>query len=110
MNVTALLMLAQPREGANGAIVFLVQMVLFFLILYWLFIRPQRKEQERFKAMVEAIKKGDEIVTTGGVIGTVVHVAADRLTIKSGESRLVIERARIGRILGKDSAEAASGA
>lgn len=110
MNVTALLMLAQPREGANGAIVFLVQMVLFFLILYWLFIRPQRKEQERFKAMVEAIKKGDEIVTTGGVIGTVVHVADDRLTIKSGESRLVIERARIGRILGKDSAEAASGA
>lgn len=110
MNVTALLMLAQPREGANGAIVFLVQMVLFFLILYWLFIRPQRKEQERFKAMVEAIKKGDEVVTTGGVIGTVVHVADDRLTIKSGESRLVIERARIGRILGKDSAEAASGA
>ncbi|MCA9737942.1 MAG: preprotein translocase subunit YajC [Gemmatimonadota bacterium] len=109
MNVTALLMLAQPREGANGAIVFLVQMVLFFLILYWLFIRPQRKEQERFKAMVEAIKKGDEVVTTGGVIGTVVHVADDRLTIKSGESRLVIERARIGRILGKDSAEAASG-
>ncbi|MEZ4415383.1 MAG: preprotein translocase subunit YajC [Gemmatimonadota bacterium] len=111
MNVSASLLLAQPREGANGAVVFLVQMMLFFVILYWLFIRPQRKEQERFKQMVDAIKKGDEIVTSGGVVGTVVHVADDRLTIKSAESRLVIERARVARILsGGQSAETQSGA
>ncbi len=98
MNASLTLLLAQPREGANGAVIFMVQMMFFFVILYWLFIRPQRKEQEKFKQMVAAIKKGDEIVTGGGIVGTVIHVADDKLTIKSGESRLVVERARVARI------------
>jgi preprotein translocase subunit YajC len=50
--------------------------------------------------MLEQIKKGDEVVTSGGVIGTVVHVQEDRVTIKSAEStRLVIQRARIAQVL-----------
>ncbi len=107
MDASLVLLLAQPREGANGAVVFMVQMMFFFVILYWLFIRPQRREQQKFQEMVSAIKKGDEIVTGGGVVGTVVHATEDKLTIKSGESRLVVERGRVARIvMDEESVEA----
>jgi preprotein translocase subunit YajC len=50
--------------------------------------------------MLDALKKGDEVVTSGGIIGTVIYVEPDRVTIKSAENtRLVIERARIARVL-----------
>ena len=48
---------------------------------------------------IAALKKGDEVVTNGGIIGTVIHVQDDRLTIKTDENtRLVVERARIARV------------
>jgi preprotein translocase subunit YajC len=58
--------------------------------------------------MLSAVKKGDEVVTAGGIIGTVVHAEEDRLTIRSGEStRLVVERGRIARVISqKDAKEA----
>lgn len=95
-----LAMLAVPREGGNATFIFLVQMMAIFAIFYFLLIRPQRKEQERHRRMLEQIKKGDEVVTAGGIIGTVVHVQDDRLTIKTAENtRLVVQRARIAQVL-----------
>jgi preprotein translocase subunit YajC len=80
--------------------IFMMQMVAIFAIFYFLLIRPQRKEQERHRNMISELKKGDEVVTNGGIIGTVVHVQDDRLTIKTGENtRLVVERGRIARIV-----------
>lgn len=78
--------------------VLLLNLSLFFLIIYFLLIRPQRKEQQRHQAMVAALSKGDEIVTSGGIIGTIVHVSDDTLTVKTGENtRVVIERTRVSR-------------
>jgi preprotein translocase subunit YajC len=65
------------------------------------------------------LKRGDEVVTAGGIVGEVIHIremsadgggtrAEDRITIKSGESRLVVERGRIARINGSASGSAAS--
>lgn len=80
-----------------------VQLVAIFLIFYWLLIRPQRKEKERHQAMIAALRKGDEITTVGGIIGTIVHVEDDRLTVKTGEAtRLVIERGKVARRLGEE--------
>ncbi len=51
--------------------------------------------------MVTALKKGDEVVTEGGIIGSVVHLTDDRLTIKTAENtRLVVARGKIARVLG----------
>ncbi len=95
-----LAILAAPREGGNATMIFMMQMVAIFAIFYFLLIRPQRKEQERHRNMISELKKGDEVVTNGGIIGTVVHVQDDRLTIKTGENtRLVVERGRIARIV-----------
>ena len=79
-----------------------------FAIFYFVLIRPQQKQRKAHDQLVRALKKGDEIVTAGGVVGEVVHIAAkdgavsmdDRITIKSGESKLVIERGRIARVGG----------
>jgi preprotein translocase subunit YajC len=103
----SLVVLAAPRQGANGAVILFAQILIFLVIAYFLIFRPQRREQERHQQRLDALKKGDEVVTAGGIIGTVVHAEADRLTIRTGEStRLVVERARIAKVLtAKDAGE-----
>lgn len=100
MTHASLLVLMAPREGGNATLVFGIQMVAIFAIFYFLLIRPQRKEQDKHRQMLEALKKGDEVITAGGIIGQVVHADQDRVTIKTAETtRLVIERARISKVV-----------
>jgi preprotein translocase subunit YajC len=99
--VTSLdLLFAVPREGGNSGTIFMVQMLLIFAIFYFLLLRPQAKERQRHEQMLGAIKKGDEIVTNGGIIGKVVHVDEKRLTLRTGENtRLTVDRGRIAAVL-----------
>ena len=100
------LLFAPGEQGGGGAIGTLIMLGSFIAIFYFLLIRPQRQQQKRHQAMVGGLKRGDEIVTVGGVIGRIVHVKDDRLTIKTAEdTRLVIERDKIGRKLGPGSEE-----
>jgi preprotein translocase subunit YajC len=80
-----------------------------FAIFYFILIRPQSTQRKKHDEMVRSLRKGDEIVTTGGVVGEVIFIKEkggdekaagmeDRVTIKSGDTRLVIERGRIARI------------
>jgi len=98
--------------GGGGAMTpFLIQLVAIFAIFYFLLIRPQQAQKKKHEAALKAIKRGDQIVTAGGIIGEVVHVKDagsddasrtldDPVTIKSAESRLIVERGRIARIIG----------
>jgi preprotein translocase subunit YajC len=81
--------------------------VLFFWFLIW---RPQQKQRKKHDEALRSLKRGDEIVTSGGIVGEVIHIKEsskegganrmdDRVTIKSGESRLIVERGRIARIV-----------
>jgi preprotein translocase subunit YajC len=107
VNPTVLALFATPREGASGVTVFLVQMALIFAIFYYLLIRPHRKEQEKHEQVIATLKKGDEIVTSGGIIGTVIHAEEKRLTIKTGEStRIVVDRSRVAARLSGDQESA----
>ena len=102
-----------PRQGVNGTFVFFLNMTAVVLIFYFLLIRPQRKEQARQKQMIAAIAKGDEIVTTGGIIGTVIRAEEDRLIIKTGgETKITVERSRVAHKVSADGkgASARSGA
>ena len=100
MTFASTMLLAAPRQGGNSTTIFFVEMGLILAILYFVLFRPQRQEQQRHQEMLGALKKGDEIVTSGGIIGTVVHADEDRLTIRTAEStRLVIERGRIAKVL-----------
>ena len=87
-----------------------------FLIFYFLILRPQQKQRKTHEEMLRKLKKGDEVVTAGGVVGEVVHIKEtmkdgqptramdDRVTIKSGESRLIVERGRIARVVSASGA------
>jgi preprotein translocase subunit YajC len=94
------LLWAVPREGGNAGAIFLIQMVLIFGIFYFLLIRPQSKERQRHDQMLQKIKKGDEIVMSGGIIGKVVHVEEKRLILKTGENtRITVDRSKIAAVL-----------
>ena len=90
---------------------FLVQFVLIIAIIYFIMVRPQQKQRKKHEDSLKSLKRGDEIVTSGGIIGEVVHIRVtskdgganrldDRVTIRSGESKLVVERGRIAKIIG----------
>ena len=75
-----------------------IQMILIVGIFYFLIIRPKMQQEKRHRARLETIKAKDEIVTAGGIVGEVVHVKDDKLTVKSGESRLIIQRDRVAAV------------
>ena len=98
MNDLSAVLLFGPREGADGTMIFLVQIIALFAIFYFILIRPQKKERERHQEMVDSLKKGDEIVTSGGIMGKVVHAQPDRLTIKTaGETKVEVERQKVAQ-------------
>jgi preprotein translocase subunit YajC len=116
------LILAQPAPGGGGAsslMPLLVQFGLIIGIIYFLMVRPQQKQRRQHEEALRGLKRGDEVVTTGGIIGEVIHIREmskeagnkldDRVTIKSGESRLVVERGRIAKILGASPAASQGG-
>ena len=92
------LILGAPREGASGGMVFVIQMVAIFAIFYFLLIRPQRQAQKRHQEMLGQLKRGDDVVTEGGIVGSVVHIAEDNVTIKTGDTRIVVLRGKIARV------------
>ena len=102
---------AAPAPAAGGGLApFLFQIGAIFAIFYFLMIRPQQKQRKAHEASILALKKGDQVVTAGGIVGEVIHIKEglkdgnpapgmnDHITIKSGESRLVVTRGRIATI------------
>ncbi|MBT8416932.1 MAG: preprotein translocase subunit YajC [Silicimonas sp.] len=68
---------AQAAGGAGGAFASFLPLILIFAIMYFLLIRPQQKKVKEHQAMVEALRRGDQVVTAGGVVGKVTKVRDD---------------------------------
>ena len=81
-----------------GTSFILVKMLNIFAIIYFFMIRPKVKRERDHREQVTQLKKGDEVVTAGGIVGEIIHLKDDRVTIKSGESRFVVMRDRIADI------------
>jgi preprotein translocase subunit YajC len=110
------LAILQSAPGSSFAPL-IFEIAAFAAIFYFIVMRPQQKQRREHENSLKSLKKGDEIVTAGGIIGEVIHIREatkdggsnrmdDRVTIKSGESRLVVERGRIARIVGASTAAA----
>ncbi|MBK6493873.1 MAG: preprotein translocase subunit YajC [Gemmatimonadetes bacterium] len=82
----------------GGINMLLLQFALIGLVFYFLILRPQSQARKQAAAMLAQIKKGDEVTTAGGIVGKVKDVKDTLLTIESGTSTLVIERARVIRV------------
>jgi len=96
----ALLAAIAPAPGGapGGATVLLLQIVAIGLVFYFLIIRPQSQARKQHERLLAGLKKGDEVTTSGGIIGKVKDIKEDRITIESGSATLVVERARIVRV------------
>lgn len=73
-NVLADILAQAPAAGGESALMGMLPIILMFVILYFLMIRPQMKRQKEHKNMVAALAKGDEVVTAGGILGKVASV------------------------------------
>ena len=86
------------QVAGGGGIVLIAQFVFIIAIVYFLFIMPQRREQKRHRELLASLKPGMEVVTAGGLIGEIITLKDDLITLKSGDSRVVVERPRIVRL------------
>ena len=83
MNMFTILQAAQPAQG-GGAMMW-VMMALIFVVMWFFMIRPQRKQQKELQAFRDSLKKGDKVVTIGGIYGTVDE-------IKEGTVLIIVDR------------------
>lgn len=114
----SLFLQATPAAPSGGSALapFLFQIGAIFAIFYFLMIRPQQKQRKAHEAAILAMKKGDQVVTAGGIVGEVVHIKEnardgkpgpslqDHITVRSGESKLIVVRNRIASVGGSEPA------
>lgn len=82
---------AQP--GFGGTLEAIWPLILMFVVMYFLMIRPQQKRAKEQRAMIEALAKGDEVVTAGGILGKVTKVGDTYVTLEvANETEVVVQK------------------
>jgi preprotein translocase subunit YajC len=100
--LTLALAFAQPGGGggAGGLVGTLLPLVLMMAVIWFLLIRPQSKEQQRHREMVRNLKKGDEVITVGGLYGKVMSLSDEKVSLRIADNvKVDVERAKIARVL-----------
>jgi preprotein translocase subunit YajC len=93
---------AAASGGMESTLLSLLPLVLMFVVLYFIMIRPQMKKQKEHKAMIDAIAKGEEIVIAGGVLGRVSKVGDSYLQVEVANGvELQVQRAAVIQVLPK---------
>ncbi|MDO9217397.1 MAG: preprotein translocase subunit YajC [Lacisediminimonas sp.] len=94
---------AQAAAGSvESSLTSFLPIILMFVVLYFLMIRPQMKRQKEQKAMMEALAKGDEIVTAGGILGRVTKVNEGYVTVEIADgTEVVIQKVAVSTLLPK---------
>jgi preprotein translocase subunit YajC len=93
---------AAPDAGLMGSLTTFLPLVLMFVVMYFLMIRPQQKRQKELRSMMDALTKGDEVITAGGVLGRVVKVSDTYVTIEVATgTEIVVQKSAITTLLPK---------
>lgn len=98
MTLSLVALMAPTDNPSAGLSMILLQIVAFGAVIYFLILRPQQSARKKHDELLKSLKKNDEVVTIGGIIGKVKDVKDDRVTIESGSSTLVVERGRIVKV------------
>lgn len=102
IDLIALFMQPQQGDGGGGITSTLIMFGLIFLIFYFMIIRPQQKRQKERQKMLDAIKKGDKVITAGGVHGTVVGVEDRTILVQIADNvKVKVERGSVSSIVGE---------
>ena len=90
-------------QGAGGSteqqILGFLPIILMFVVLYFLMIRPQMKRAKEHKTMLEALKKGDEVVTSGGLVGKITKVGESYVTIEVAGMEMHVQKSAVQTLL-----------
>ena len=91
-----------PSVGGDAGLMGFLPIVLMFVLLYFLMIRPQMKRAKEQKAMIEALQKGDEVVAAGGLVGKIVELSDHYATLEIAPgTEIRVQRASVGLLLPK---------
>ena len=98
---------AAPAGPFGGDYTSLLMMVAIFAVFYFLLIRPQQKKAKEARAMLEALQKGDEIVTAGGVLGKISKLGDQYLTVEiASGTEIMVQRGAVAQLLPKGTIKA----
>ena len=87
---------AAPAGGDPGGFIGFLPIILMFALLYFLMIRPQMKRAKESKAMIEALQKGDEVVTAGGVVGRITKMGEQYVTVENApNTEILVQRSAV---------------
>ncbi len=94
---------AAPAAGnTSGLIMQFVPLILIFIIFYTLLIRPQQKRAREHQSQLDSLRKGDRVVTGGGIIGTVTKIDGNEVMVEIAENvRIRVQKASIGDVQSK---------
>jgi preprotein translocase subunit YajC len=91
-----------PSAGGDAGLMSFLPIILMFVLLYFLMIRPQMKRAKEQKAMVDALQKGDEVVALGGLVGKIVELSDQYATLEvAPETKVVVQRPAVQMLLPK---------
>ncbi len=90
---------AQGGEGQGSGLIGFLPLVLIFVIFYFLLIRPQQKRAKDHRTMIENLKKGDKVITSGGLYGVIEEVRTNTITVKIAENvRIKLGKAYVATV------------
>lgn len=93
--------------GPESSLMSFLPIILMFIVLYFLMIRPQMKRQKEQKAMMDALAKGDEVITAGGIVGKVSKVTDAYVTLEiANGTEIVVQKAAVSTLLPKGTIKA----
>ena len=96
-----------PAGGADAWLMSFLPIILMFVLLYFLMIRPQMKRSKETKAMIEALQKGDEVVTAGGFLGKISKLTDQYATIEiAPNTEVTVQRQAVAQLLPKGTIKA----
>jgi preprotein translocase subunit YajC len=93
---------AQSPFGGDGGLIGFLPIILMFVLLYFLMIRPQMKRAKETKTMIEALQKGDEVITAGGIVGRIAKMGDQYITVEiAPNTEISVQRAAVQTLLPK---------
>ena len=91
-----------PAAGGDAGLMSFLPIILMFVLLYFLMIRPQMKRAKEQKAMVDALQKGDEVIAAGGVIGRITKISDAYVSLEiASNTEINVQRAAVQMLLPK---------
>ncbi len=84
-----MLMGGSPQQGQPNAFAMFLPLIIIFFIMYFFMIRPQVKRQKAHQLMIQSLKKGDRVVTSGGLVGKIVNVKKDTFVVQIADNTRV---------------------